>query len=1050
MGPPPVGLHVPMPFHEEPLSLEGDTFDAADWRATTRALQRIARRVVREAAGAEDIVQSAWVTALQNEERSPRRGWLRRLVRSRSVDARRRVQGRPVHGVLSDQAPDGNSASAEELASRIEVQRAVLDAVEELKEHHRVTIYLRHFDGLSIREIAKRTGVPLKTAETRLTRAHGELRAKLSRRLGADQDRCWVPALLAFAAPDLRAAVPETAAALTGPTLLLAPLLMKKLALSAAAILVVLSGWFAIDSFRTEPELGRQADGGTAAETTDDTLELAQVGLDGTSGRVATGTDSPEPATEPTASETPVHHGGLEVSVRWSDGSAAAGVDVLATSEQGRSGVSRRIQIRTDSRGLARFGDLQPASYALSTLWTRQMDSDSVKAAVEAGATARATIEIPEGVQVEGVVIDGDGDAVPGAEVWILSRLGGWASGGAVTSADSSGRFALSNVPATVSLGALAPGHTPGPPVDLDLVDTAVPPVQLELVVVAARTGGALEGRVVDDEGSPVEGAVIVAGEKIGETQYRMNDTTSESWPRRYTTSDSEGRFLIESVRVGDAPVQVRAAGFAQWADTVEVGAESTTSLEIQLDPGAVVRGRVTDADGAPVQYARVHAFPEALREDFLQGGQIDHFGPFAPEVAVTDAEGRYTLHHLRRQTMHLYAMEPCRKRTALEELFQYTRTALDLSGEGPHTWDPVLSDGRVIEGVVRYQDGTPMENLFVSADAMDSDDPHRRAVHSADGSFKFIQLPGKSYRIRAQIWDLPEGHQEPRLTGVVPGGDPIDLVATFDPPKAYPASKILLRFEDAADRALGGKVSVILERLDHLSWHFGDEGEDGVWTFTHDEPSRLRPLALLGERVIAVGETFDFVPGTDHDLGILRSQPGGTLLLNWTLLEGFDPGSIKAFVSSDAAEQTEQMALDPTRTVRLESLEPGPGKITVFADNALDFEASFVVTPDQETTLDVALTPAVGVPYHIDLPRFEEAVSIAIRFVDSATNTELQSSVFEDLGRYPNPIRWTRKLVPGTYRLEVELGNGTRKETTFQVESLDPDAVPEVALDLR
>ncbi|MEM8711907.1 MAG: carboxypeptidase-like regulatory domain-containing protein, partial [Planctomycetota bacterium] len=740
--------------------------------------------------------------------------------------------------------------------------------------------------------------------------------------------------------------------------------------------------------------------------------------------------------------------GTLEVTVRWSDGAPAAALGVLATIERGRAGVVRRTQVRTDALGVATFHGLAPASYALSTLWTRHEGSARVATSVEAGEIARATIVIAEGLSIEGVVRDMEGDVVPDAEIWLAGGRGGWASGGAVATADQQGRFTVRDVPEGVSLGALAEGFMPGPLADLDLVDTSVPPVQVELLL--TRAGGAFAGRVLDGDGDPVAGAVIIGGERIGEARHRFDDTTSEAWPRRYTTSEEDGSFRLEAVPPGAAPVFVRAAGFAQWRGTVDIAPGSQSHLDVILESGAVVRGRVTDAAGAAIEYARVHAFTEPLREDFLQTGQVDFEGPFAQEVAVSRADGSYELSHLPRRKVFLYAMEPRREGGAYGEVVQFTRSTLDLEEKGPHTWDPVLSDGRTIEGLVRYKDGTPIKLVFVSASATDGDDPHRRAMNTPDGSFKFIQLPGRSYAIRAQIWDLPEGHEEPQVTGVLPGGGPVELVATFNAPEVHPTSKVVVRFEDAADRAQGGRVSVSLERLDRWSWHFGDRGDDGAWTFTHDEPAEFRPVAQLGERVIAVGEPFEFVPGTDYDLGTLRSEPGGTLILNWTLPEGFDPGEVSAYLSFDAVRRNERVTVDPRGTSRFESLQPGGGKITLLAENALKHVAPYEIVAGEISSVDIALTPAVGVPYHIDLPSPEQATSVAIRFVDAVTDTEISALETEDLRRYPNPIDFEQKLVAGTYRLEVVLGDGTRKATTFRVPSLDPAKVPKVTLDVR
>ena len=116
-----------------------DLFDDSDELArTSRALERVARSVVGDEHRAQDVVQSAWVEALEGP-RARGRGWLRALVRSRSVDELRKRRTTPL---------DDPEAIPDELRSKLDVQRRVLEAVDSLDEPFRSTVYLRYFDGL--------------------------------------------------------------------------------------------------------------------------------------------------------------------------------------------------------------------------------------------------------------------------------------------------------------------------------------------------------------------------------------------------------------------------------------------------------------------------------------------------------------------------------------------------------------------------------------------------------------------------------------------------------------------------------------------------------------------------------------------------------------------------------------------------------------------------------------------------------------------------------------------------------------------------------------
>ncbi len=74
-----------------PLDLQAYFANPAKWEQATHSLQTIARAIVRDQASAEDIVQSAWVEAMQKPRSSVGMGWLRKLVRSRSIDTLRKL-----------------------------------------------------------------------------------------------------------------------------------------------------------------------------------------------------------------------------------------------------------------------------------------------------------------------------------------------------------------------------------------------------------------------------------------------------------------------------------------------------------------------------------------------------------------------------------------------------------------------------------------------------------------------------------------------------------------------------------------------------------------------------------------------------------------------------------------------------------------------------------------------------------------------------------------------------------------------------------------------
>ena len=170
-------------------------------------LERLAHRLVRDPGTADDLTQEAWtVLARRGAVPGGVRGFLAGVVRhlsqksGRSADRRRRYE----EGAARDEA----TPSTAELAFRLEIQRAVVDALEELEEPYRETLLLRYFEGLSPKEIAARQGVPPGTTRARMSRGLERLRSRLDARFGGDRRAWCLPLLVWLGAPEVRLAIP--------------------------------------------------------------------------------------------------------------------------------------------------------------------------------------------------------------------------------------------------------------------------------------------------------------------------------------------------------------------------------------------------------------------------------------------------------------------------------------------------------------------------------------------------------------------------------------------------------------------------------------------------------------------------------------------------------------------------------------------------------------------------------------------------------------------------------------------------------------------------
>jgi RNA polymerase sigma factor (sigma-70 family) len=148
-------------------------------------VRQLAVRLCRDESDADDLVQDVWLEALRGgSPRSPR-PWLGGIVRHLW---RRRHAPRNEFGEANPRDP---MPSPDALLARAELQRRVLAEVAKLDEAYRTVVLMRHFEGISSEEIARRLGVPASTVRNRLARAHERLRARLDRDYGGSRG-AWV------------------------------------------------------------------------------------------------------------------------------------------------------------------------------------------------------------------------------------------------------------------------------------------------------------------------------------------------------------------------------------------------------------------------------------------------------------------------------------------------------------------------------------------------------------------------------------------------------------------------------------------------------------------------------------------------------------------------------------------------------------------------------------------------------------------------------------------------------------------------------------------
>jgi RNA polymerase sigma-70 factor (ECF subfamily) len=141
-----------------------------------RPLFNAAYRVVNDYEDAMDATQAAFVKAYENLHTfdTSRRffSWIYRILLNESLNiAKRRKRFDELNDNLAVRA-----RSAEEHLHEKEKGRSVQSALMGLKTEHRVVLVLKHYQGMSYREMSEVVGVPEKTIKSRLFSARQRLK----------------------------------------------------------------------------------------------------------------------------------------------------------------------------------------------------------------------------------------------------------------------------------------------------------------------------------------------------------------------------------------------------------------------------------------------------------------------------------------------------------------------------------------------------------------------------------------------------------------------------------------------------------------------------------------------------------------------------------------------------------------------------------------------------------------------------------------------------------------------------------------------------------
>ena len=275
-------------------------------------------------------------------------------------------------------------------------------------------------------------------------------------------------------------------------------------------------------------------------------------------------------------------------------------------------------------------------------------------------------------------------------------------------------------------------------------------------------------GRVLDPEGKPVPGAIVMASARVKLGGRGAVLERGVSTAIAHASANESGQFRLDSPRTSSTRNDefmaiALATGYGVGWKQIDPDADQAAG-EISLQPEQIIQGRLLDLTGRPVvgvsvsvaSIRRVLVRDSSAYLSLVQRTEGPAYSsqnvnaiPAWPKPATTDEQGRFDIHGVgRRVDVRLSIIDP---RFALQRI----ELATD-EGPGAKVVSSTLQPAKIFTGRVTYADTgkpVPLAQLNVSARGADQQGFRMSNFQAdADGRFRANPWPGDLFFVSASL----------------------------------------------------------------------------------------------------------------------------------------------------------------------------------------------------------------------------------------------------------------------------------------------------------